>query len=105
MEIFLIRGWDPILPGVTGLRGWPEGQLSPHADSMSPSQSAICQWGWGFHILRSGIDPEDLRFRPRVVGVVDVWKDFLSGDGPYPPRERRDLNVGARGNSHHALTP
>ena len=32
--------------------------------------------GWGFHTLRGGIDPGDLRFRLRVVGVVEIWKDF-----------------------------
>ena len=37
--------------------------------------------GWGFHTLRGGIDPEDLRFRPRVVGVVEILKNFSSGDG------------------------
>ena len=30
--------------------------------------------------MRSGIDPWDLRFRPRVVGAVEIWKDFKSGD-------------------------
>ena len=34
------------------------------------------QRGWGFHTLRSGIDPGDLRFRLRDVGVVEIWKDF-----------------------------
>ena len=29
-----------------------------------PSQSAIGQWGWGFHTVRDGFDPGDLRFRP-----------------------------------------
>ena len=48
---------------------------------MSPRQSATSQWDWGFHTLRGGIDPGDLRFRTRVVGAVDVWKDFSSGDG------------------------
>ena len=32
--------------------------------------------------MRGGVDPpRELRFRPRVVGFVDVWKDFRSGDG------------------------
>ena len=48
----------------------------PRAGFMSPSQSAMSKWGWGFHTVRSGIDQEDLRFCPRVVGFVDVWKDF-----------------------------
>ena len=43
--------------------------------------------GWGFHTVEGGIDPGDHRFRPRFVGIVDVWKDFSdSGMGPYPPR-------------------
>ena len=55
---------------------WPKGQITPRAGSMSPSQLAITQWGWSFHSLRGGIDPGYLRFRPRVVGDVDIWKDF-----------------------------
>ena len=47
---------------------------------MSLSQSATSQLGWGFHTLRGGIDPGDLRFRPRVVGVVEMWKVFRSGN-------------------------
>ena len=38
----------------------------------SPSQSTIGRWGWGFHTVRGGFDPGEHRFRPRVVGVVDV---------------------------------
>ena len=40
------------------------------------SQSAIGQLGWGGYTARGGIDPGDHRFRPRVVGVVHVWRDF-----------------------------
>ena len=67
-------------PGVAGPRRCPERQLSPRAGAMSLSQSATSQLGWGFHTLRGGINPGDLRFRPRVVGVVDIWKGFWSGD-------------------------
>ena len=67
-------------PGAAGPRLRPEGQLSPRAGSMSPSLSEISQWGWGFNTLRGGIDPGDLRFRLRVVRVVDIWKRFWSGD-------------------------
>ena len=70
MESFLIRGWELSSPGVAGPRCCPEGQLSPRAGSMSPSQSAITQWGCDFHTLRGGIDPGGLRFRLRVVGAV-----------------------------------
>ena len=80
MDVFLSRRGDVILPlsspGAAGPRRWPDGQLSPRAGSMSPSQSTITQWGRGFHTLRGGIDPGDLRLRPRVVRVVEIWKDF-----------------------------
>ena len=39
----------------------------------------MSQCGLGFHILRGGIDPRAHRFRPRLVEVVDIWKNFLSG--------------------------
>ena len=42
---------------------------------MSLSQLATSQLGWGFHNLRGGSDPGDLRLRPWVAEVVDVWKD------------------------------
>ena len=72
-------------PGSAGPRRWPEGQLSPHAGSMSPSQSAITQWGWGFHTLRGGIDPGDLRFRWSCRFIEDFltrgWELILPGCG------------------------
>ena len=43
---------------------------------MSLNQLATSQLGWGFHAMRGGINPGDLRFRPRIVGVVEIWKDF-----------------------------
>ena len=46
------------------------------AGSTTPSQSAICQWGWGFHTVRGGIDPVNHRVRSRFVGGIGVWKDF-----------------------------
>ena len=30
--------------------------------------------------MRGGIGPGGHRFRPRLVGVVDVWNDFVSGN-------------------------
>ena len=41
-----------------------------------PSQSTIGQWDWGLHTVRGGFDPGDHCFRPQVVGVVKVLKDF-----------------------------
>ena len=32
----------------------------------------IGRWGWDFDTVRRGINPDDIRVRPRVVGVVDV---------------------------------
>ena len=43
---------------------------------MNLSQSETSQLGWGFHTLRGGIESGDLRFCARVVGVVEMWKDF-----------------------------
>ena len=65
-------------PDVAGPR-CPQGQLWPRAGSMSPRQSAFTQGGWGVHTLLGGIDPS-LRFRPRVVRVVEIWKNFPSAD-------------------------
>ena len=66
MEGFLIRGWDPV---VSGFR-------MALAFFSSPSQSAIGHWDWGFHSVRGGFDPGDHRFRPQVVGFVDVRRDL-----------------------------
>ena len=62
--------------GATGPRRCPEGKLSPRVGSISLSQLATGQLGWGFHTLWGGTDPGDLRFRPLVVGVVEAWKEF-----------------------------
>ena len=32
----------------------------------------ISRLGWDFHTVRRGINPDDIRVRPRVVEVVDV---------------------------------
>ena len=54
----------------------------------------IDQRGRGFHTVRGGIDPGDLSYRLRVVGVVEICKDSHPGMRPCPPRERRDLGDG-----------
>ena len=63
MEGFLIRGWETILPGMH----WLIYEHQPISDRPV---------GSGFHTVRGGVDPGNGRFRPRVVGVVDVWRDF-----------------------------
>ena len=67
-------------PGSAGPRRWPEGPLSSRAGAMTPGQSTITLWGWGFHTRRGGIGPGDVRLRPRVVGVVEIWKISSPGD-------------------------
>ena len=52
----------------------------------SPNQSAIGRWGCDFHTMAGGINPGDIRFRSRVVGVVDVWMDSAPGMGSCRPR-------------------
>ena len=43
-------------------------------------------WGWDFHTVQGGINPGDIRARPRVVGVVDVCMDSDPGmGGPIVP--------------------
>ena len=54
---------------------------------MSLGQSATSQLGWGFHTLRGGIDPGDMRLCPWVVVVVDVCKFYNAGMETYPPRD------------------
>ena len=46
-------------------------EYSPAAGGFTnPGQSAISQWGWGFHTVQGGVDMEDHRFCLRFVGVV-----------------------------------
>ena len=52
-----------------------------------PNQSAIGQWGWGFHTVRGGFDPGDHRFSPqscrccrRVEGsLIRGWDPAVPG--------------------------
>ena len=39
----------------------------------------IGRWGWDFHTVPGGINPEGIRVRLRVVRAVDVWMDPDSG--------------------------
>ena len=57
----------------------PRGQLSPRAGSMSPSQSATSQCGWGFHTNRSGIDPGDLRFHLQFAEIIGMEGFLIRG--------------------------
>ena len=84
MEGFLIWGWELILPVFAGTSALAEGQLSPLAarwlHEPQPISNHPVRFGVphpaGLHTLRGGIDPGDLRFRPRDVGVVEIWRDI-----------------------------
>ena len=39
----------------------------------------IGRLGWDFHTVREGINPDDIRVRPRVDRIVDVWMDSDPG--------------------------
>ena len=71
MEGFLTRDENVSSSGAARPRRCPEGQLLPRARPMSLSQLTNSQLGWGFQTLWDGIDRENLRFRPRVIGIED----------------------------------
>ena len=62
-------------------------EMGPYSPRMkvalytSPSQAATDQSGCDFHTMGGGISPGDVRFRSRVVGVLDVWMDSDPGIG------------------------
>ena len=89
MEGILLRGWEFIL-FVCGGTSTLAKRATLAARWLHERQPISNQpgWGWGFHTVRSGINPGDLRFRPRVVGVVDIYGRISDlGMGPYPPCE------------------
>ena len=47
--------------------------------------------------MREGINTSDIRFRPRVVGVVDVRMDLDHGMGSYRSRVASTLYTGPNG--------
>ena len=81
MEDFITRGWEFILPGCGGTSALARGAAlaARWLHELQPISNHSV--GLGFHTLRGGIDPGNLRVRPRVVGVVEIWKDLLPEDG------------------------
>ena len=106
MEGFLTQGWELILSGCGETSALARGATFAsrwlHHEHQSFSNHSV---GLDFHTLRGGTDPGDLRFRPRVVGVVDVSEGFWPRDGSLSSRVRRDLGVGPRGNFRPAMAP
>ena len=74
--IFLSGDETASSPGAAGHRSWPKAHLSRRAGSMRQQPTN----GVGLHTVRGGIDPGDLRFSAKDVGVLQMLKDFLSGD-------------------------
>ena len=72
MEESLIREWEFILPGCGGTSALGRGTTTAARwlHERQPISNQLV--GWGFYTAPGGIDPRDLCFRPRVVGVVEV---------------------------------
>ena len=104
MEWVLIRGWEIILSRCDGTSALVRGLTLAARWLHEPQPISNQLVGWGFHTARGGIESKDLRFRPRVVGIV-CGEPFDLGIKHYLPRVRRDLHVGQRGNSRRALVP
>ena len=72
----LDRGWDPIYSG-----GGAGSTCKPWR-----IKKTVGRWGWDFHTVRRGINPDYIRVRPRVVGVVHLWMSYDPGMRPYRAR-------------------
>ena len=78
MEGFLTRGWDLIVPGCGGtstLLTWgvtlaARWTHEPHPTNIQPVGLGVLK------LARRYIDPGFVRFRLRVGGAADAWKDF-----------------------------
>ena len=60
----MYRGWKYILPGWRRL----------YVQAPANQQPASCV-GVSIHTVQGGVDPGEVRFRPRAAGVVDIWND------------------------------
>ena len=77
---------------------------SQRALTIEPQRISNHPVGLGFHTMRNGFNPRDLRFRARIAGVVcgavstrgitvssqgcrtsNIWKFYDAEMGPYPP--------------------
>ena len=80
MEGFPIRGWDLNL-SVSGATSTLAGGATLAARWLHEPQPTSNQpVGLGFPRPAGRLRPGDLGFRPRVIEVVHVWKDFRTGD-------------------------
>ena len=97
MEGCLYRGWGPMFSGCGGTGGIKRKDVALSSPGCArytcSNQSAIGPWDWGFYTVQRGVYPGELDYLPRVVGVVEIWKDSCTGDGANPPWVRRDWGV------------
>ena len=103
MEGYLIRGSELNLPGCGETSALAPGATLAARGLMSPSQSAISSWG-GVSTPRGAVSIRAVSVF--VPGLLELWiygRISDPGMGNYPPRVRRDLGVGPRGNSRSAL--
>ena len=71
-----MRGSEPIFPGCGGTSTLSRGATLAARWLHEPQPISNQSVGLGFPHPAGGIDPGDLRFRPRFVGVVEIWKNF-----------------------------
>ena len=77
MEGFLTGGWELVLPGCDETSALSGGETLAACWLHEPQPISNHPVGLGFpHTQRGSVDPGDLRLRSRVVGVVEIWKDF-----------------------------
>ena len=76
MEGFLTRGWELILPGCGGTSALARGASLVARWLHEPRPICNHPMGLGFPYPAGRYRPGDLRFLPRVVGVVEMRKDF-----------------------------
>ena len=102
---FLSRGWEIILPGCGGTSALAREATLAACWLHEPQAISSQPVGLGFpHPVR--------RYRPGGSAFLSpgCWSSramegFLTRGWYYPPRLRRDLGVGPRGNSRRALAP
>ena len=76
MDGSLTRECEFIIPGCGGTSALARGVTLAARWLHGPQPISNHPVGLGFPHAAVGIDPGDHRLRPRVVGVVEMWKDF-----------------------------
>ena len=76
MEGFLTQGWKLVLPGCGGTSALARRATLAARWLHEPQPIRNQLIGWVFNTARGGIEQDDLCFRPRVVGVVEILGDL-----------------------------